>query len=279
MDARKIAETHLEAWRNADPAAVAAAVTAFHDPDTGGWLSGDALAAHAAAVLERFRNPRLKVEQVTGDADAVTVWWTIEADHRASYLGIPGVGGVVGIAGTDLVTAEGRVRRSFDRLAVAEALGYRAAFVPAADEVREFGVSARVASGRTDRPGAFTLTWLEVRDPAEAAEVDLLSVEIVKGLRASKGFLGVATFDVGDRKYTLAAFDRPESVRAVHARPHQRAVRRFFKAGLCARAMTGVLIPEVIREYARCADCGAVVRPGDGAACGCGWTPGDVPLL
>ncbi|GLX92977.1 ester cyclase [Herbidospora sp. NBRC 101105] len=279
MDARKIAEAHLEAWRNADPAAVAAAVTAFQDPDTDGWLSGDALAAHAAAVLERFRNPRLQVEQVTGDADAATVWWTVEADHRASYLGIPGVGGVVRITGTDLVTAEGRVRRSFDRLAVAEALGYRAAFVPAADEVREFGVSARAASGRTDRPGAFTLTWVEVRDPAEAAEVDLLSVEIVKGLRASKGFLGVATFDVGDRKYTLAAFDRPESVRAVHARPHQRAVRRFFKAGLSARALTSVLIPETVREYARCADCGTVVRLADGAACGCGWTPADVPLL
>nr|WP_062330457.1 ester cyclase [Herbidospora sakaeratensis] len=279
MDARKIAEAHLEAWRNADPAAVAATATMFQDPDTGGWLSGDALAAHAASVLERFRNPRLQVDQVTGDADAVTVWWTIEADHRTSYLGIPGVGGVVRFAGTDLVTAEGRVRRCFDRLAVAEALGCRAAFVPAADELHEFGVSARVASTRTDRPGAFTLTWLEVRDPAEAAEVDLLSVEIVKGLRASKGFLGVATFDVGDRKYTLAAFDRPESVRAVHARPHQRAVRRFFKAGLCARALTSVLIPEVVREYARCADCGAVVRPGDGAACGCGWTPGDVPLL
>ncbi|WP_062355046.1 ester cyclase [Herbidospora yilanensis] len=279
MDAGKIAEAHLEAWRNADPAAVAAAVTGFQDPDTAGWLSGDALAAHAAAVLERFRNPRLQVEQVTGDTGAVTVWWTIEADHRASYLGIPGVGGVVKIAGTDLVTADGRVRRSFDRLAVAEALGYRAAFVPAADEVREFGVSARAASNRTDRPGAFTLTWLEVRDPAEAAEVDLLSVEIVKGLRASKGFLGVTTFDIGDRKYTLAAFDRPESVRAVHARPHQRAVRRFFKAGLCTRGLAGVLIPEAIREYARCADCGTVVRLGDGAACGCGWTPGDVPLL
>ncbi len=38
-----------------------------------------------------------------------------------------------------------------------------------------------MASARTDRPGAFTLTWLQVRDPAEAAEVDLLSVEIVKG--------------------------------------------------------------------------------------------------
>ncbi|TKK84007.1 hypothetical protein FDA94_31235 [Herbidospora galbida] len=279
MDARKIAEAHLEAWRSADPAAVAATAAQFQDPDTGGWLSGDALAAHAAAVLERFRNPRLQVEQVTGDADAVTVWWTLEADHRDSYLGIPGAGGVVRIAGTDLVTAEGRVRRSFDRLAVAGALGYRAAFVPAADEVREFGVSARAASSRTDRPGAFTLTWVEVGGPAEAAEVDLLSVEIVKGLRASKGFLGVATFDVGDRKYTLAAFDRPESVRAVHARPHQRAVRRFFRAGLCARALTSVLIPEVVREYARCADCGTVVRLGDGAACGCGWTPGDVPLL
>ncbi|MFD9941953.1 nuclear transport factor 2 family protein [Nonomuraea sp. NPDC059023] len=279
MDARKIAEEHLDAWRREDAAMVAGCVTRYEDPDSGGPLSGEELAAHAAALMESFKGLRFEVGRVTGDEDGVTVSWTLTADHRAAYLGMPATGGAARVSGTDLVTADGQVRRIFDRLALAEALGYSARFVPEADDVREFGVSARASSGRTDRPGAFSLTWLEIRDAAEAADVDLLSVEIVKSLRASRGFLGVTTVDVGNRKYTLSAFDRPESVRAVHARPHQRAMRRFFKSGLCTRVHTSIWVPAKSREYARCPSCESVVPVGTGTTCGCGWIPDDATLL
>ncbi|QYC42704.1 SnoaL-like polyketide cyclase [Nonomuraea coxensis DSM 45129] len=279
-DARKLAQDHLRAWCDGDPEAVAATAASYADPDSGGVLSGPALAAHAAATLARFRGPGFETGHLVGDADAAVLGWTLRADHREPYLGMPATGGRAEVSGTDLVTVDGRgahVRRSYDRLALAESLGYTARFVPAADEVREFGVSARAGSARTERPGALVLTWLEVRDDAEAAEVDLLSVEIVKSLRAARGFLGLTTFDLGDRKYTLSAYDRLESVRAVHARPHQRAMRRFFKSGLCERVHTSVWRPVSARDYARCPGCAATVRTD--AACGCGWTPAAVPTL
>ncbi|MEU4329875.1 ester cyclase [Nonomuraea dietziae] len=280
MDARKTAEAHLEAWQAGDAAAVAACAGTYADPDCAGPLAGEALAAHAAATLARFRNLSFEVDRVTGDGDAAAVSWRLTADHREAYLGMPAAGGAVTVSGLDLVTAgpDGvHVQRVFDRLALAEALGYTARFVPAADATREFGVSARAATGRTERPGALVLTWLEIRDDAESAEVDLLSVEIVKSLRASRGFLGVTTFDVGGRKFTLSAFDRPESLRAVHARPHQRAMRRFFKGGLCTRVHTSVWYPATVRDYARCPGCAQVVAAG--SACGCGWTPDDASTL
>ncbi|MEV4176728.1 ester cyclase [Nonomuraea sp. NPDC049709] len=282
MDARKLAEAHLRAWCDGDPEAVAEAVASYADPDSGGVLAGPALAEHATAVLARFRSLRFEVDRVTGDADAAVVSWTLTADHRDSYLGIPATGGAVTVRGTDLVTAHedgARVRRDFDRLALAESLGYAARFVPGTDGTREFGVSARAATVRTERPGALVLTWLEVRDDAEAADVDLLSVEIVKSLRAARGFLGVSTFDIGNRKFTLSAFDRPESVRAIHARPHQRAMRRFFKSGLCTRVHTSVWRPVHARDYARCPGCSAVVAAGTGATCDCGWTPDEASTL
>ncbi|MDR8412914.1 ester cyclase [Nonomuraea sp. 3-1Str] len=281
-DVRKAAEAHLDAWRAGDAGAVAAAVATYEDPDSGGALAGAALAEHVTRTTARFRNARFAVDRVTGDADAATVSWTLLADHRESYLGMPATGGAVTVSGADLVTRDERgvhVRRLFDRLALAEALGYTARFVPGADEAREFGVSARAATGRTDKPGALVLTWLEIRDDAEAADVDLLSVEIVKSLRSSKGFLGVTTFDIGARKFTLSAFDRPESLRAVHARPHQRAMRRFFKGGLCTRVHTSVWYPATIRDYARCPACGTVVAAGKDAACACGWAPEDASTL
>ncbi|MBP2707923.1 ester cyclase [Microbispora sp. RL4-1S] len=281
-DARKIAQHHLEAWCAGDADAVAAGIASYADPDTGGPLTGERLRAHATSVLTRFRDLRLTADVITGDADAAAVSWTLRAGHREAYLGMPATGGAVEVRGTDLVTRDGdgvHVRRCYDRLEVAEALGYRARFFPEADGTREFGVSARVSTGRTERPGALALTWLEIRDDAEAADADLLSVEIVKSLAAARGFLGVSTFDLGDRKFTLTAFDRPESLRSVHARPHQRAVRRFFKGGLCTRVHTSVWLPSVIRDYARCPDCAAVVAVGTGAACACGWEPGHAPML
>ncbi|GAA3025542.1 ester cyclase [Streptosporangium longisporum] len=282
MDARKTAETHLEAWRAGDATAVAASTDTYTDPDCPAPLAGEELAAHAAATLARFRNPSFRTGPVVGDEDAAAVSWSLEADHREAYLGMPATGGTVTVSGLDMVTAGPggvHVRRVFDRLAIAGALGHTARFVPAADESREFGVSARAATGRTERPGALVLTWLEIRDDAESADVDLLSVEIVKSLRASRGFLGVTTFDVGGRKFTLSAFDRPESLRAVHARPHQRAMRRFFKGGLCTRVHTSVWYPATARDYARCPECEQVVTAGTGAACDCGWTPDDASTL
>ncbi|APU13228.1 SnoaL-like polyketide cyclase [Actinoalloteichus sp. GBA129-24] len=286
MELIEIVRAHLAAWQTGDASAVADSVASFSDPDTEEPIAGDALLAHAEQVLARFAGLRIEIEQLVPSAEVVLVSWRLTADHRSSYLGMPATGGAVAVRGTDVVTADAdgaHVVRTFDRLAVAAALGFEARFTPAADGDREFGVSSRTSVGRTTPPGVLALTWLEIRDDAEAADVDLLSVEVVKSLRASQGFLGASTFDIGRRKFTLTAFDRAESVRAVHARPHQRAMRRFFKSGLCTRALTSIWEPTAIREYARCPECDSVVtmhgvEPG-AAACDCGWAPEPEPLL
>src|SRR5690606_8431881 len=103
-DVRKLAEAHLAAWGAGDPAAVAASAASYADPDSGGVLSGAELAAHAARTLARFANQRFLADRVTGDEDAVTVSWTLRADHRDAYLGMPATNGAVTVSGTDLVT-------------------------------------------------------------------------------------------------------------------------------------------------------------------------------
>ncbi|MFD1149151.1 ester cyclase [Saccharothrix hoggarensis] len=281
-DLAEAARRHVAAWSAGDPAAITAAVTSFADPDTAEPLTGDALTGHVAAVLTRFAELKLEADDPVVTGGTAVVAWTLRAVHRDAYLGMPGTGGAVEVSGVDVLTArDGGVhaRRVFDRLAVADALGYTARFVPASDGDREFGVSSRTparASAAGVAPGALVLTWLDIRDGAEAADVDLLSVEIVKGLRASKGFLGASSFDVGLRKYTLTAFDSVDAVRAVHARPHQRAMRRFFRGGLCTGAATGVWVPLRDSVYARCPDCASVVtldREHPDKSCDCGWTP------
>lgn len=282
MDLIETAGRWTAAWRAGDTAAIADAVAVFADPDTPEPVGGDALAEHVTAVLERFHDLELDFAAPGDAGDTVVVTWTLTATHRGAYLGMPGTGETAVVVGTDvLTTVDGavHVRRYFDRVALAQSLGYTARFLPASDEVQDYGVCTRSGTGKPAYPGVITFTYLDVRDDVESPDVDLLSTEVVKSLRASKGFLGAATFELGTRKYTVTAFDRPESVRAVHGRPHQRAMRRFFSSGLCTGAYTSVWSLERESFFLRCPVCGAVVNAGAGNTCECGTTPTPEPLF
>ncbi|MFY1699588.1 ester cyclase [Solwaraspora sp. WMMA2101] len=278
----QIARAHLDAWQAADADAVAGTVDSYQDPDTAGAIGGDDITRHATEFLHRFRNARFEVRHAVADETTVVLAWTMSAEHRAAYRGVPATNTTLSIDGVDTVARLGetvRVTRQFDRLALLEALGYQSRSLPADETDRYFGTSSRIRSGRTARPGALVLTSLQIRDDAESAEVDLLVSPIVTALRAARGFLGMSTFDIGDRKFTLSTFDTPEAVRAVHARPHQRAVRRFFQGGLCLRSMTSVWQSTSVHDFARCPRCAAVVAVHKGPTCECGWSAPDDSLL
>ncbi|ONI90733.1 SnoaL polyketide cyclase [Saccharothrix sp. ALI-22-I] len=282
MDLIETAARWAAAWRERDAAAVAAAVAEFADPDTPEPVGGADLVAHVEAVLTRFPDLALDFAPPADAGDTAVLTWTLAATHRAPYLGMPGTGGAAAVVGADVLTVvDGavRVRRHFDRVALAASLGHTSRFLPAREDMQEYGVSARTATGRPDYPRVLTFTYLDFRDDVEGPEVDLLSTEVVKSLRASQGFLGVGTFEIGARKYTLTAFDRPESVRAVHARPHQRAMRKFFRSGLCTGAYTSVWTLERESFFLRCPDCQEVVDAGAGKTCACGTTPTPDPLF
>ncbi|MBB3052456.1 hypothetical protein FHS23_003490 [Prauserella isguenensis] len=277
---RDTAQRWLDAWRAGSVTELTAVAESFSDPDTDGAVSGAELAEHLAGVLRRFPRWPLDAETTAETDDTIVLTWTVTAAHRAPYLGIPSAGGDATISGVDVLTrSAGRVSvtRRFDRLALARSLGYDARFLPPSTDVVDYGISMGAGSSRTAAPGALTLTWLDVHDDEEGADVDLLTYEVVKSLRHSKGFLGAAIFEIGGRRYTLSAFTTLDAVRAVHAKPHQRAMRRFFRGGLCTGAYTSVWSLERDSVYLRCAGCSAVV-PGD-RACDCGNEPSARPLI
>ncbi|MCG8926918.1 ester cyclase [Lentzea sp. CC55] len=282
MELIEIAARWAAAWRERDAAAVADAVAEFSDPDTPEPVAGAGLVAHVEAVLTRFPDVVLDFAPAADSGGTAVLTWTLTGTHRAPYLGIPGTGGTARVDGVDVLTVvDGavRVRRHFDRVALASSLGHTARFLLSRDEVQEYGISARTTMDRTDYPRVLTFTYLDVRDDVEGAEVDLLSTEVVKSMRASKGFLGVSTFEIGTRKYTISAFDRPESIRAVHARPHQRSLRKFFRGGLCTGAYTSVWVLERETLHLRCPGCEEMVDAGAGKTCACGTTPTPDPLF
>ena len=256
---------HLDAWSAADPDAVAATAALFTGPGTGTALTDTALREHAADLLARLDGPRFTVRDVLRGATGAALAWTLRARCAAT-------GADVVVDGVDEVRTgpDGpRVVRHHDP-----------AGLPGAGAGEwEHGTATRRADGRTGAVGALSLTRLTVADDAESAEVDRLSVETVRAMWASRGVLGVATFDIGRDKYTVTAFDGVDAVRAVHSRAHQRAMRRFFRSGLCRGAWTGVFSPVRVHVHERCPDCGTTVRTdpasagSDTPSCPCGSRP------
>ncbi|MEV6032050.1 ester cyclase [Nonomuraea sp. NPDC052116] len=282
MDAYKAAARHLDAWNGHDPAAVVATADSFDAPGTEGPVSGQALRDHAEELFEAFPGLKFGVEDEAVGRDHVVLSWALDAEQLGRYLGAPPTRATVRISGTDTVRVVGdevRVLRAFDRMALLGQLGIEVALQPVPVRGWENGLGSRLVTTRTEHPGALVLTRLDAADRQEEEQVGMLSAAVAASLRAARGFLGTAAMNVGGRMYTLSAFDRPESTRAVNLKPHQRAVRRFFHSGLCTGGAVSVWTPIRISEYVRCPECGALSQVPAAEPCACGWIPYGRPLL
>ncbi|WP_277209534.1 ester cyclase [Isoptericola croceus] len=276
-DAPLLATEWAGAWTARDAPRIADLADEYADPDAPHTLGGQELQDHVEQTFSRFPDLVVDFAAPLLAEGTVVLGWSARGSHRVSYLGIAPTNRIAEFSGVDVLRVDDdgvRARRHFDRVEVAESLGHRGMFVPDGGDGMRFGYCAQVPPRRVARPGALTLTWVESRDDAEAADADLLSTEVVRSLRTTKGFLGANIFDIGRRKYTLTAFDDPASIRAVHARPHQRSMRRFFQGGLFAGAYTSVWTPVRDSLYLRCPECSTLVEhSGQQQGCECGATP------
>lgn len=267
----KLARDLVEAWATGDFEPVAGRIGWYRDPLTDG-LTGSELAAHAQVWREVLDPGDWKVLDVAEGSTSVALTWSVEVTHRGRVLDAPPTGRSVTLTGTDVLTTAGsgtRVVRHVDLGALAHALGHDVVLRPEDTDAQRFGSASRIPVESGAEVGALALTWLGVRAESESDDVDRLSVEVFRALRASKGFLGAVTVDIGDRKFTLSAFDSLDSVRSVQNRAHRRAVRKFFSGRLCSEAVVTTWAPATSAWFRRCAGCDDLI-PADADACECG---------
>jgi len=274
-------QQYFDAWNRRDAAAVLATFAAegtYCDPTSGGRLRGEALAGYMNGLWAAF--PDLSFEIVSAGAagpDLVAAQWIMRGTNTGSMMGLPPTGKSVTVSGADFIRVAGgkiqTVDGYFDSRAVPEQLGLQVLVQPKELGPFAFGNATRGWGGKNVKPGAFSITVLEARSPAEVQTVEQQSAGIVEEMLAMNGFLGFVGVTVGPRMMTISAWENPKDPRQLLAGGrHAEAMKLFFGTEVAAGGFTSVWVPERINT--RWVRCGACHRMADhersAGVCSCG---------
>jgi len=284
-----LVEPYFDAWNVRDPEAVAAAFAeggTYTDPTvTGPPLTGTAITEHARALVTAF--PDLSFEILGGhlaNGGQVITRWLLRGTNTGPWNGQPPTGRPVAVLGVDVLTVTAgkitSVEGYFDRQRVAEQLGFQMRPLPAVAGVFQFGYAVRASAGSNRVPGAFSLTWIDVRSEEEAEEVKLTAAVVAVELARQPGFLSWVGIEIGSRLYTITAWESQDAVRAVmHNSTHLAAVKRFLTEDFGAAAGTGVWCAHHLGAVrVRCPACARLTdSTQSGGQCACGEPLPQVP--
>ncbi|HXI02208.1 MAG TPA: ester cyclase [Candidatus Saccharimonadales bacterium] len=279
-----VAQRYFDAWNRRDPSAIVAAFAeggTYSDPTAGQGLTGQAIADYAGGLFEAF--PDLSFDTVstvlTGDG-TTAVQWLMRGTNSGPLQGNPPTGRTVALPGADFIVAEADRIRSvqgyFDQKSFVEQLGLQAIVVPTSLGPAKFGYTVRMQSGNRAKPGAVSLTWIDIRSAEEEREVRERGLRVVTEQMARiPGFIGWVGPVVDGRMFTVTAWENPESVtQMLRNGPHTEAIGRVLEAELGEAVFTSVWVPhhpDVL--WLRCKSCRrmAYYEPTD-RKCPCGQT-------
>lgn len=280
MDALETARRYFDAWNARDAGAVLDSLApggTYADPTTPGPLSGEALAAHLGGLWQAF--PDLGFEIVSAaetGGGRVAAEWLMRGTNTGSFRGLPPTGRPVALPGADfIVTAGGRIASVigyFDGGAVPRQLGLQILVQPHSVGPFAFGNSVQVQSGRCQPPGAMAITTLHAVDDAGAEKVGEYSRRSMVEMLGMDGFIGVTTGRIGQRMFTVSAWDTPEQPRQLmRGGTHKAAMQPFFAGDVATSGFTSVWVPARINPFwVHCDACGRMSDGEAGSACGCG---------
>jgi len=119
-----------------------------------------------------------------------------------------------------------------------------------------------MTTGSRKKPGAFSLTRIDVRSENETRDVDQLGAAILEELAGAPGFISSVLTTVGRRGHTVTAWEDAEAPKQLLTRgAHKEAMTRFFGSDLAAGGMTSVWVPARINAtWIRCEACGQMVN-------------------
>lgn len=272
---------YLDGWIARDADAVIATLAeggTYEDPSTGSPLSGDALRGYMKALWAAF--PDLSFEkQSIGQMgpDLIAAQWIMTGTNHGSMMGLPPTGKAVSVKGADFFHMKDGLIQSvtgyFDSRAIPTQLGLDVIVQPKAVGPFRFGISTSVQTGKTEEPGAFSITSLEATDPAAVQKVRAASRDSMIDMLKMDGFIGATTATIGTRMVTISAWSDPDAPRRVMKEGRHVEAQRMMYDGATARAgFTSVWTKHHVNPpFLRCDACGKMNRgPGPDRICACG---------
>jgi heme-degrading monooxygenase HmoA len=255
-----IVDDFYDAWNRHDASGIAASFAGtgvYADPITRVDLAGDNLTDHVQSVLDVIRDLHITVTRTIEDDDATAAVWEIDGTWDGKLGPLTASETAVHFEGTDVLTfGHGRlhrVRRSFDQLALADALRLQTIVEPFGDGALTFGHSMRSWVSK-EKPGALGMTWLLARDETEKLAIRARARDIIDHFREVPGFIGIVTGFAGLHGFTLTAWENEEALRAAtHSGAHSEAMHAFRHDGLSGGVFTSVWQPiRLNRMWIRC---------------------------
>lgn len=274
-----VAKRYLDGWIRRDADAVLATLTpdgTYEDPSSRGPLSGEAFRAYMTGLWAAF--PDLTFELVSiGEMgpDLVAAQWLMKGTNHGSMMGLPPTGKSVAVQGADFFRMKDGLIQSvtgyFDGRAVPTQLGLDVIVQPKQVGPFRFGISSMVQTGKTEEPGAFSITYLEAADADAVLKVRAGSRDSMIDMLKMEGFIAATTATIGTRMVTISAWATPEDSRRVMKEGrHAEAQRMMFDGSIAKNGYTSVWTKHHVNTpFTRCDACGKMNRGAQGT-CSCG---------
>ncbi len=267
MQSLDVAQRYFAAWNQHDPDTIAALFAEdgkYLDPIVPQGVSGPALAQYTAGLFAAF--PDLSFEIVSAvevNDTTVAAQWVMYGTNSGSLRGLPPTGKRVALPGADFITvADGKIRAVqgyFDQKTYMQQLGLNVLVQPYAIGPVVFATGGiSLNSGKPTKPGAFSLTYIQLRSEEEMQRVRDYGRGIAADLAKMPGFISLTTVWFGKRAYTITAWENVESSkRLLREGAHREAMHTFFGSNFSAGGVTSVWVPDHINTlWARCEACG-----------------------
>ena len=274
-------QRYLKAWNDRDADAILATLGdggTYQDPSTGGPISGDALRAYVTGLWSAFPDLSFEEESIgeTGPGRAAAQW-IMRGTNTGSMMGLPPTGKKVELRGADFFTLRnGKIQTVtgyFDKGEVPRQIGLNIIVQPFEIGPFKFGISAMVQTGKTQEPGAFSITYLEARDDQSVLKVREGSRASLVDMLKMDGFIGATTATIDHRMVTISAWDSPDASRRVMREgAHAAVMKGLYDGSLAKQGYTSVWTKNRINPVlVRCEFCGKMNRgPDETRMCSCG---------
>lgn len=286
LTARDAFAAYMDAWNRHDPEGVLATFApggTFTDPMTPGVVQGEAIVAHARGLLEAFPDAAFELlSAIDGPDGTLAVQWLLRGTHTGPMSGLPPTGRALALPGSDFVRAGPEGIESlvgyFDQSTITRQLDLQVFVRPRELGPLRFGDSIHLDLGSPAKPGAFSITFIELRE-GELRQAHELGMAIMGQMATLPGVLSSRTMMCGSRIFTVSAWTDLDAPKALmHDGAHRQAMGAFFGGGFAVGGWTSVWAPARLGAlWTRCEACQEVVKRDAGLeACRCGAPIPDV---